>query len=219
MDIGSEIATRMKRIKELKRLQSSIPDPEKRFEEAVKPRQVLEDEVMHLRFQAADEPLHSQRVEVDSAVAGFIIRILRRVLAEVEREFQRTDLYPNIRNDLFHRKRSLETVVGVLKGKRGAEDMVASPMFLIIAEFDDDSMDFAEASDEAERVAWEAHFQAQGGVTTTYLALPESGNHTTLHSPISSDENQFEDMPVEVMRRVIHAADGKVKLPPHLVNG
>lgn len=166
----------------------------------------------------SQEELFSDPVVVDSGVSAFVIRLLNQVKSEVELELKRDDLYPNIRDQLFKRRRALGDVIRLFYGDRRENRLAEGDTTeLLLAEFGDDSIDFAEADDAAEADEITERMVESGGVVTRYTVVPYGGSSVVVHSPLREMDNFYEELPPDILNRVFQAARGRVRLPEGFV--
>lgn len=179
----------------------------------------LSDELIALHEQLAnDEALHSDMVTLDIGTADFVVQVLERMKEEYDRELERTDLYPNIRDWAFKKQRALRDVIWMLSGGKDYYDEPPKPVpaYLVFAEFPDGSVDlFEEDSEEEADEREETLVDEDGAITTKYQAIAEAGSTRLVYRPITSYDNVYKEMPEHVLDRVIRGAGGpeNVKLP------
>ena len=179
----------------------------------------LSEEIIALHEQLAnDEPLHSDMVMLDIGTTDFIVQVLEQMKDQYEKELERTDLYPNIRDWAFKKQRALRDVIWMLSGGKDYYDEPPQPVpaYLVFAEFPDGSVDLFEEDSEADaEEREEALVDEDGAITTKYQAIAEAGSKRLVYRPLTSYDNVYKEMPSHVLERVIRGAGGSanVKLP------
>lgn len=207
---------------ESKRLRTDIrrAQDESEQEELIARRTFVDDEIDKLAWEVltSEQALHSDPVVVDNGVSAFVIGLLGKIEAEVERELKRDDLYPNIRDQLFKRKRALDDVKRMFHGDRRenkyAEDDTTQ---LLIAEFDDDSVEYAEALDDLDAEELTERMVEIGAVVARYTVMPYGGSDVVVHSPLTVMDNYYQELPPDILHRVLFASRGRVRLPDDFV--
>lgn len=219
MSVGDKIKTRRDESQHLRTAINQARD-EGELAPLIARRTQLDDEIDELVWEAltSEEAPHSDPVVVDSGVSAFVVRLLDQVKTEVERELARDDLYPNIRDQLFKRRRALEDVARLFYGDRRenklADDATTE---LLVAEFNDDSVDYAEAENENEANEIAESMLEMGGVVARYTVIPYGGSDVLVHAPLSPMDNYYQELPAAILNRVLHGSRGRVKLPQDFV--
>lgn len=183
-------------------------------EERQEAHQQLEAEMTALVWDSIehDSP-YSEEVRVDGGIAAIIIQTLQAVRDQVERELQRVDLYPNIRDQLFKRSRSLDHVIKLFYGTRPENRFADAPTRLLTVEYPDGSVDFAEALDDQEADELRESYLEDDGVVNTYVVAPQVMSDVTPHHPVLEVDNYYEELPAHTLRNVLAAAKGRLRLP------
>lgn len=163
-----------------------------------------------------DDPRYSEPVIIDSGLASLVVKTLLQIKVQVDKELKRDDLYPNIRDQLFKRRRALEDVVKLFQGDRREGKLPLEDTNLLVVEFEDDSMDVLEVPVEDADIA-EAQAVSQGGVVTRYHVVPYGGSDVWVQSPLREIDNFFKPLPPDILNRVIHSSKGRVRLPEGFV--
>lgn len=163
----------------------------------------------------------SEPVEEDAGVLAFFYDLILRAYQEVGRELTRDDLTPYMYSMLRRRHESLQMVFNMLGGRstRNAIDETEGSIssYVLYAEYDDGSIDFAEADDKDEADRIEDTWIADGAVVTRYRALREVGRMQYIASPILPLDNQQKAMPTGSYVRLCRIKkNDKFNLPPEL---
>lgn len=219
MSVGDEIKTRRDESQHLRTAINQAQD-EGELEQLLARRAQIDDEIDKLVWEtlSGEEEMHSDPVVVDSGVSAFVVRLLGQVKAEVERELARDDLYPNIRDQLFKRRRALEDVARLFHGDRRENKLADDDTTeLLIAEFDDDSVDYAEAENAKEAHELAESMVEMGGVVARYTVIPYGGSDVLVHAPLSAIDNYYQELPPDILNRVLVASRGRVRLPEGFV--
>jgi hypothetical protein len=146
---------------------------------------------MYLEEFDGEQPLYSEPVLVDTGFLTLVVQFLVKVRYEVNKELDRNDLTPYMWSMMRKRYDALSTTLGIIQGKRTKNiDFEAVPSHVLFAEFDDESVEWAEAYDEDEAVKMNDEFVANGAVVYKYRVVPESGALVLVHDPIGPFDNR-----------------------------
>lgn len=146
-------------------------------------------------WQGHADTSRSVPVDLDRGFAWMIVASLRRVIEQIEKELERTDLTPYMWSMLRRRADTLRSTVNILHGrgfKRSAPEPVAEQ--LLVAEFPDDSVDFVEAGGESEAVALQQRMIDDEAIVHRYRVVPELGAPVNLFAPVMPYENVMKPM-------------------------
>lgn len=214
MTIGDRLVEPRGKVKKLNSLIQATTDQDEKTALVAK-RDRLDEALSQKTWNILNgEERRSEPVVMDSGVSNFIVDVLTRVKLEIERELEREDLYPNIRDGLFKKGRALEDVMRMFYGDRREnkiDDLHVRELLLI--EFDDDSVDFIELEDDSEVEEITMDLIAQGGVVTRYSVIPYGGSDVHVHTPLTEADNHYKPLPPDILHRVLYASKGKVRLP------
>lgn len=137
----------------------------------------------------------SEPVIIDHGLAMMMAKVLVEVRSQLDREIERTDLTPYMWSMLVGKRDAVSKVFRMIENRPVSkiEDWV-EPEFLLLAEFDDDSVDFKEAYDRDEAEQIMADFVERGAVVTRYAVYPERGDRNVLFYPVLPHENNHRPM-------------------------
>lgn len=212
------VEAKRERIRQLRRLFNDTPKSDSEGRRKIREqREAVERELLELAFEATEkERLHSQPVLIDSGVADAMISLLSQVRGQIERELERDDLYPNVRNNLYRKGLSLDLVISMFRKGRSIEEIEETPpSYALYAEYDDGSIDLIEADDQEQADEFTERLMNEGALVTRYRVIPEEGTKVMVHEPVTSLTNVYKPVPDHVLRRMLQTVGvDKVKLPP-----
>jgi hypothetical protein len=136
------------------------------------------------------EPLH-----FDRGLVLLVEAVLVKLRHEIDRELERNDLTPYMWSTLRGKSMALSKVFRMLDGRplKKITDWVV-PQYLLIAEYDDESVDFEEAADEEEANEVLDGYVGSGAIVHRYAVYPETGTMLTLFHPVLPHENIHKTM-------------------------
>ena len=152
--------------------------------------QLFDDVLREHQANAVSEP-----VIVDRGLSVLVGSLLVKLRREVERELERNDLTPYMYSTLVGKRDALSKVFRMFDSRalKWIDDFLV-PEYLLVAEYDDDSVDFKEAADREEADEILADYVERGAVVTRYAVYPEVGNHVVLYYPVMPHENVHKSM-------------------------
>lgn len=184
---------------EIKRLSKQIRKSERgsdREAELLTRRRALDEELLSQVFEylaEEDEAFTpaSDLVLEDLGVVSFMAQVMMRVREQIERELARDDLTPYMWSIMHKRLEGVNVALGVLGGKRARNvEIEPQPSHLLYAEYDDGTIDFAEADDREEADRIEQAWVDEGAIVYRYRALPEMGESVPLFEPVMPIDNR-----------------------------
>ena len=182
--------------------------------------QAIEHDMVEARYEyqqleeGSFEP-SSSAVSADLGLLATMAQFLVEVRAEMNRELDRDDLTPYMWDRLLHRKSAIDTVLGVLGGKRTRRfPLEPVPTFVVHSEYDDGTLDIEEAIGRDEARATERARIDEGAVVYTYMVIPEHGTRLPVFEPITPIENQQRTIGRKKFERLVRMKGGEKFLLP-----
>ena len=148
----------------------------------------------------------SEPVVIDRGLSLLVVGVLVNLRQQIEREMDRTDLTPYMWSTLKAKYDAISKVFRMFEGRplNKIHDWV-DPEYLLVAEFDDDSIDIKEAFDAGEANELETALVEDGAVVNRYRVYPEYGTDTTLFYPVLPHENVHRSMTRRAYEWVLRA--------------
>jgi hypothetical protein len=215
---GERYAELVKRLTELNKIADNERVSPAARDAAWAEREAMGPESLEL-FAAAmaemGETAVSEPVVVDRGLVMLMVDLILQVRRQVEREMERTDLTPYMWSMLKSRYDSLSRTLRIFEGRPIKQiDDWTKVEYLLLAEFDDGSVDFKEAVDADEARLIEEAFVAEGAVVTRYAVYPETGTEVLLFYPVMPHENIHKTMTPRQYHWVLRAkGERNLKLP------
>lgn len=186
------------KIRALNQIADSNQYPDDDRDDARRAREVLMIEAGQIFDDVLEENralFRSEPVIIEHGLAMLVSKVLVELRTQIEREMERNDLTPYMWSSLSTKRDALAKVFRMLEGRplRKIHDWVV-PEYLLLAEFDDDSVDFKEALDADEADALTEDFIERGAVVTRYATYQETGDKSILFYPVLPHENNHRTM-------------------------